>query len=212
MTPRMVKTSIDQQAAAMEQDLNAGEYVLLSVSDTGQGMSPEVAARAFDPFFTTKPIGQGTGLGLSQLYGFVKQSGGHARIHSEEGRGTTVRIYLPRCAEERDGEVAPGPIAETPTAPRRETVLVVEDEPLVRTLVVQTLEEAGFGVIEAGDPQEALRLLKLNDADAAVRGAGRRATGLRTSLVRHVRHGEARDDDGNRHRIRVDESPRLYRD
>ena len=114
-------------------------------------MAPEVVAKAFDPFFTTKPIGQGTGLGLSMIYGFAKQSGGHARILSQPGIGTNVCLYLPRhsgalpVAEETPG---PSPLA---AGQRREVVLVVDDEPTVRSLVAETLTDAGFEVLEAGD-------------------------------------------------------------
>ena len=124
---------------ARTRDLQPGQYVSLFVSDTGVGMSPEVVARAFDPFFTTKPIGHGTGLGLSMIYGFVKQSHGQVRIHSEPGRGTTVHLYLPR----HHGEMAIAPaeggrLIEAPRALRDETVLVVDDEATVRLLGAMT--------------------------------------------------------------------------
>jgi PAS domain S-box-containing protein len=148
-------------------DLAPGDYVMLAVSDTGVGMTPEVAARAFDPFFTTKPIGQGTGLGLSQLYGFAKQSGGLAVIDSAPGKGATVRLYLPRHIGVADPEEEAHGLPEQSPPPvqsgRAETVLVVEDEALVRMLVVQTLEEAGYRVIESCDGPEALA--KLEDMD-----------------------------------------------
>src|SRR6185369_13659796 len=120
--------------AAEERDLPPGQYLSLCVTDTGTGMSPEVIARAFDPFFTTKPIGQGTGLGLSMVYGFAKQSGGHVALYSEPGQGTTVRIYLPRHPDATPAEaiVTPEPLARD----RKETVLVVEDEALVRMVTV----------------------------------------------------------------------------
>ncbi|WP_448207609.1 PAS domain S-box protein [Azospirillum sp. sgz302134] len=139
-------------------DAVPGDYVLLSVADTGSGMPPDVIARAFDPFFTTKPIGQGTGLGLSQVYGFVSQSRGLVRIESEPGQGTTVRLYLPRCRDER--REIPAAIPEPAGADDAAgTVLIVEDEALVRMVAVQALEDAGLEVVEAADAAEALELL-----------------------------------------------------
>ncbi|WP_424137751.1 PAS domain S-box protein [Roseomonas chloroacetimidivorans] len=146
--------------AARERDMQPGQYVAICVTDTGTGMPPEVVARAFDPFFTTKPIGQGTGLGLSMIYGFARQSGGHVRIRSEVGQGTTMRLYLPRHwgeAEEPDG--AEGS-AEALRAREGETVLVVDDEPTVRMLVTEVLEELGYAAIEAADGPAALRILR----------------------------------------------------
>ena len=131
------------------QDVPPGEYVALSVADTGTGMAPEVAVRAFDPFFTTKPIGQGTGLGLSMIYGFVQQSGGHVRLRSELGQGTTVTIYLPRYVGAVDGEVE-GPATSSATAAVGSgVVLVVEDEPDVRMVVSDVLTDLGYAVLEA---------------------------------------------------------------
>src|SRR3954452_6825325 len=137
--------------------LSAGDYVCVAVNDTGVGMSAEVMARAFDPFFTTKPIGQGTGLGLSMIYGFARQSNGHVTIYSEPGQGTTVRIYLPRHHDAASAEtiVTPEPLARD----RKETVLVVEDEALVRMVTVELLGEAGYQVLEADDAPGALRIL-----------------------------------------------------
>jgi PAS domain S-box-containing protein len=146
--------------AARERDLPAGQYVTLCVSDTGTGMTPEVAARAFDPFFTTKPIGMGTGLGLSMIYGFVRQSGGQARIYSEIGRGTMVCLYLPRhLGEARDAEREPE-LSDAPRAERGETVLVVDDEPTVRMLVADVLEDLGYTAIEASDGASGLKVLR----------------------------------------------------
>ena len=150
---------MDERAARLR-GLDPGQYVSLCVSDTGTGMTPEVVARAFDPFFTTKPIGQGTGLGLSMVYGFAGQSGGAARIYSEPGKGTMICIYLPRYAG--DAKADEEPLAAGEDAPRSgggETVLVVDDEPLVRMLAVDQLEELGYSVIEAGDAASALRIL-----------------------------------------------------
>jgi len=139
--------------------INAGDYVVVAVTDNGSGMPPEVLARAFDPFFTTKEVGKGTGLGLSQVYGFVRQSGGHVKLYSEPGQGTTVRIYLPRLREE---PAAGWKAAADPTATpggHLELVLVVEDEPAVRQFSVDALEELGYRVLQAEGAQTALRLL-----------------------------------------------------
>ncbi|WP_027600926.1 MULTISPECIES: PAS domain S-box protein [Pseudomonas] len=145
---------------ARVRDLEAGEYIALSVTDNGCGMPPEVIAKAFDPFFTTKPIGVGTGLGLSMIYGFVRQSGGQARIHSQVDQGTSVTLFLPRHREAATGvDLA----ASQPTLPRQghgETVLVVDDEPTVRMLVVEVLEELGYAALEAADASSGLRLLE----------------------------------------------------
>jgi CheY-like chemotaxis protein len=144
-----------------ERDMEAGEYVSLSVTDTGVGMSPDIVKRAFDPFFTTKPIGEGTGLGLSMIYGFAKQSGGQVRIHSNEGMGTSVTIYLPRY----DGAVAPDQAAapkRMPKADDGESVLVVDDEEVVRMLILDVLDDLGYAAIDAADGNVALRLVEEN--------------------------------------------------
>ena len=147
------------ERAAREQDLPAGQYVSLCVSDTGTGMTPDVIAKAFDPFFTTKPLGEGTGLGLSMVYGFARQSGGQVRVYSEIGHGTTMCIYLPR----NDAQ-APAPpskaVPETHARGNGEVVLVVDDEPTIRMLVVEVLDEAGYTAIEAGDGPAALKVLQ----------------------------------------------------
>ncbi len=141
-------------------DLAVGHYVSLCVSDTGTGMPPDVLARAFDPFFTTKPIGQGTGLGLSMIYGFARQSGGQVRIHSAVGRGTTACLYLPRFLGRPEPVEAPPELADAPRAERGETVLVVDDEPTIRTLVAEVLADLGYTAIEAADGAEGLRVLQ----------------------------------------------------
>jgi signal transduction histidine kinase/ActR/RegA family two-component response regulator len=148
------------ERAARKHDLPEGQYLSLSVTDTGTGMPPEVIARVFEPFYTTKPIGEGTGLGLSMIYGFAKQSGGQVRIYSEVGKGTTVCIYLPRHYGEVEDE---GPSSEKRVLPRSaqgETVLVVDDEPTVRMLITDILEDLGFNAIEAGDSASGLKILQ----------------------------------------------------
>jgi PAS domain S-box-containing protein len=139
-----------------------GDYIRIDVTDTGAGMSPEVAARAFDPFFTTKPIGQGTGLGLSMIYGFARQSNGHVLIDSKQGAGTTVRLYLPRHHGDAAEERASSAVADEHIA-TGETVLVVEDEPVVRGVIVEMLRDQGYRVLEATDGPSGLRMLRLND-------------------------------------------------
>ena len=149
---------LDEQFAAAQPNLSAGDYVMLSVRDTGTGMEQAVINRAFDPFFTTKPIGQGTGLGLSMIYGFSKQSRGHVAIDSELGQGTTVRLYLPRCYASEQPLVAPV-VGESPLARDGETVLIVEDDSAVRHLVCEVLRELGYRYMEAADPTAALPIL-----------------------------------------------------
>ncbi|MEV4780220.1 hybrid sensor histidine kinase/response regulator [Burkholderia sp. LMU1-1-1.1] len=149
---------LNQKAAAAQQ-MPEGEYLSLSVTDSGTGIAPEVMSRVFEPFFTTKQPGEGTGLGLSMVYGFAKQSGGLVRIYSEVGRGTTVCIYLPR----HDSVAEPVPAPSLPSLPvhhgTHETVLVVDDEPSVRLLIVDILEDMGYKVIEAADSATGLELL-----------------------------------------------------
>ncbi|MBY0298214.1 MAG: PAS domain-containing protein [Methylobacterium sp.] len=146
--------------AARERDLPVGQYLSLCVSDTGTGMPPEVIAKAFDPFFTTKPIGEGTGLGLSMIYGFVRQSGGQVRIYSEVGQGTTVCLYLPRHYGEVGSDDAVPDLADAPRAEQGETVLVVDDEPSVRMLVTEVLEDLGYLAVEAADGPSGLKILE----------------------------------------------------
>ncbi len=149
---------LDAHAAA-ERELPPGQYVCLCVSDNGVGMPPEVAARAFDPFFTTKPLGQGTGLGLSMIYGFARQSGGQARICSKPGSGTMICIYLPRHRGAAEAEAEPAR-EDAPRAQSGETVLVVDDEPTIRMLVSEVLEDLGYIAIEAADGAAALAVLQ----------------------------------------------------
>jgi CheY-like chemotaxis protein len=158
LTIETANVFLDQEYAEQHVDVASGEYVMLAVSDTGTGMTPEVAARALEPFFTTKPAGQGTGLGLSQVYGFVKQSGGHIIIYSEEGFGTTVKLFLPRSRaggqKALERERSGGPARGT------ERILVVEDNPEVRKLVRRQLTELGYTVYEAGSGPDALQILR----------------------------------------------------
>ena len=147
-------------AAVRERDMEPGEYVSLCVTDTGTGMSPEVVAKALDPFFTTKPIGMGTGLGLSMIYGFAKQSGGQVRIHSEVGRGTTVCLYLPRHRGHAETAEGAPELADAPRAEDGQTVMVVDDEPTVRMLVTEVLEDLGYTAIEAADGAAGLKVLQ----------------------------------------------------
>ncbi|WP_375464056.1 ATP-binding protein [uncultured Methylobacterium sp.] len=148
------------ERVARQQDMPEGQYLTLSVTDTGTGMPPEVIERVFEPFFTTKPLGEGTGLGLSMIYGFAQQSGGQVRIYSEVDKGTTVSIYLPRHYGELDAEESPAPPSSLPRSEQGETVLVVDDEPTVRMLVTDILEDLGYTAIEAGDSVAGLKVLQ----------------------------------------------------
>jgi PAS domain S-box-containing protein len=148
------------ERAARERDVPAGQYVTLSVTDTGVGMTHAVIARAFDPFFTTKPLGAGTGLGLSMTYGFARQSGGQVRIYSEVGRGATVCLYLPRHIGPAQTIEVPPDLSNMAHATRGETVLVIDDEPLVRMLVTDVLRELGYAAIEAADGSAGLKILR----------------------------------------------------
>jgi len=160
LTVETAMAHISEKDANLLTELAPGSYVVICVSDTGSGMSPEVLERAFDPFFTTKPIGQGTGLGLSQVFGFVKQSGGHIKIYSRAGHGTTVKIYLPQLRDAAAEQSEPQ-ICDT-GAGRAETILVVEDNDAVRSFTTDTLREFGFNIIEAVDASEALKILDKN--------------------------------------------------
>jgi len=150
-------------AVAKALDVEPGEYVCISVTDSGTGMSTDTAARAFEPFFTTKPLGEGTGLGLSMIYGFARQSGGQAEIVSELDRGTTVRLYLPRHLEEQATDTREAAPEGAQACGGGETVLVLEDEPVVRSLVTATLGELGYRTLEAGDGPAGLAILQGTD-------------------------------------------------
>ncbi|HEY0646972.1 CHASE3 domain-containing protein [Phenylobacterium sp.] len=162
LTIETTNAHLDDGYASQNDDVAPGQYVMISVSDTGMGMPPEVIERAFDPFYTTKGAGRGTGLGLSQVHGFVKQSHGHVKIYSEPGVGTTIKIYLPRRAgEEQAIDVQARPAGELPHAKDGEIVLVVEDDERVRHLSVDALRELGYTVVQASDAAQALTVLAL---------------------------------------------------
>jgi CheY-like chemotaxis protein len=157
----VVETSnqvLDSEFTEACSNLEPGDYVMLSVTDNGSGMPQSVITRAFDPFFTTKPIGQGTGLGLSMIYGFSKQSRGHVSIDSEIDQGTTVKLYLPRFRGEEDEQPVTDS-GQTPHAMDGETVLIVEDDPAVRVLVSGVLSELGYAFVEASDADGAVPIL-----------------------------------------------------
>ncbi len=160
LTIETANSHLDENYATREAEVLPGQYVLVSVTDTGRGMPRAVIERAFEPFFTTKDVGHGTGLGLSQVYGFVKQSGGHVKIYSEVGDGTTVKIYLPRLHAAEDvateAEAAPPPARGSAS----EVVLVVEDDPDVRNHARETLRDLGYTTLEAGTGRAALQLLQ----------------------------------------------------
>jgi signal transduction histidine kinase/CheY-like chemotaxis protein len=173
---------LDEAYCASTEGVKPGQYVMIAMSDTGTGMSKEIIGRAFDPFFTTKPAGAGTGLGLSQVHGFVKQSGGHIRIYSELGEGTTVKVYLPRnFAASKDAKGN----ARAPESERGqlETVLVVEDDEEVRTFITETLRGLNYRVLEAADGEAALPLVHRPEAidllltDVVMPGMNGRALG-----------------------------------
>lgn len=151
---------LDEGYASMNSEVVVGNYVMIAVSDTGMGISPANLEKVFDPFFTTKEVGKGTGLGLSMVFGFIKQSGGHIKIYSEEGYGTSVKLYLPRSTGKHET------LAEAEVAPRvqggRETILVVEDDELVRKYVITQVQSLGYATLEAANATEALVLIDEN--------------------------------------------------
>jgi signal transduction histidine kinase len=159
LTIETMNSHIDEAYAAAHAEVFPGQYVCVCVSDTGVGMSSQTLAQVFEPFFTTKPVGKGTGLGLSQVYGFVKQSGGHVKIYSEPGEGTTVKLYLPRLTRELAPPPEPSDLPP-PEAAQEETILVLEDDDDVRTYSVEVLRELGYRVLEAHDGPSALSLLE----------------------------------------------------
>jgi PAS domain S-box-containing protein len=158
LTLETANVFLDRAYAAGQSQVVPGQYVQLAISDSGEGMTPDVQARAFDPFFTTKDVGQGTGLGLSQVYGFVKQSRGHVKIYSEAGEGTTIKIYLPRLHAEQAIEgrqEEPAPVRGRPN----ETILVVEDDEDVRASTTEMLRDLGYTILEAANARSGLHLL-----------------------------------------------------
>jgi PAS domain S-box-containing protein len=154
--------SLDDNYEGVHPDIESGEYAMIAVTDNGEGMTSDVAARAFEPFFTTKEVGKGSGLGLSMVYGFVKQSNGHVSIYSEPGLGTTVRIYLPNVTP-NGSRSSSQPAADEDALPRgNETILVVEDDPFVRSSVILRVESLGYKVVLAVDGREAVMKLRTN--------------------------------------------------
>ncbi len=162
LTIEIANKVIDQAYARAHAEVTVGDYVMVAVSDTGTGMASDIVARVFEPFFTTKPDGKGTGLGLAMVFGFVKQSGGHVKIYSELGEGTTVRLYLPRAL--RDPAYDKGPTVPLLEPRGTGTILVVEDDEAVREVAVTMLAELGYRVIQAEDGEEALRVFGENAA------------------------------------------------
>ncbi|MHB8884977.1 MAG: CHASE3 domain-containing protein [Methylovirgula sp.] len=158
LTIETANAYLDEAYCRQYGDVSAGQFVMIAITDTGMGMNPAIAARAFDPFFTTKPAGTGTGLGLSQVYGFVKQSHGHIKIYSELGAGTTVKIYLPRFMGDTP-EITNASIAPVATGNVGETILVVEDDPLMRRLTTEALRELGYTVYDSERASDALVIL-----------------------------------------------------
>jgi hypothetical protein len=203
---------LDDAYAARFGDVVPGQYVLLSVTDTGSGMSPELLARVFEPFFSTKGDRQGSGLGLAMVHGFVKQSGGHIRIYSELNDGTSVKIYLPRI---KAAEAAANP-EELPqrdprietAANRSETVLVVEDNDDVRQYAQSALEELGYTVLQARDAAEGLGLKRGGDLWRALGPAGDHAAKHHQADVHRYQHRA--DNDGGKHRVRDAQPRRLH--
>jgi CheY-like chemotaxis protein len=148
------------ERAARDHDIAPGQYISLCVTDTGTGMEADVAAHAFDPFFTTKPLGQGTGLGLSMIYGFARQSGGQIRIYSEVGKGTTMCLYLPRHDDDPTFNDAVNFPKASESLGDGEVVLVIDDEPSIRMLIADVLSDTGYSVLEASDGPAGLRVLQ----------------------------------------------------
>jgi signal transduction histidine kinase/CheY-like chemotaxis protein len=160
LTIETANTYLDERYAAGHSEVSPGQYVMLSVTDTGVGMPPEVVERAFEPFFSTKGAGRGTGLGLSQVFGFVKQSGGHVKIYSEAGEGTTVKVYLPRYVGPAAAVEMESADGEMPRGDSSEVILVVEDDPKVKQMSIDALRELGYVVIHAQSPSEAMEKFK----------------------------------------------------
>lgn len=188
LTIESYNADLDERYATLHSDVNAGQYVLVSVTDTGEGMPPDVVERAFEPFFTTKSVGKGTGLGLSQVYGFVKQSRGHVKIYSEPGRGTTVKLYLPRYRGEAARPDQPTS-SDTPLGSPQELLLVVEDDHQVRQMTVEMCRQLGYHVVAADTPEVALQFLEHTDAtllltDVVMPGMDGRVLSERAKVLR----------------------------
>jgi CheY-like chemotaxis protein len=189
LTIETANAYLDEAYCRQHGEVMPGQYVMVAISDTGMGMKPEIAARVFEPFFTTKPEGVGTGLGLSQVYGFVKQSRGHIKIYSEPGDGTTVKIYLPRLM----GETQESPVMAALPLPRAsgtETILVVEDDPLMRRMTTDALRELGYEVIACEKAVDALNILDHNEGIAL----------LLTDVVMPEMNGKRLADEAQRRR------------
>ena len=184
LTLETANAYLDRGYSLGQEEVTPGQYVLVAVTDTGSGMTAEVLDKVFEPFFTTKPVGLGTGLGLSQVHGFVKQSGGHVAIYSEPGHGTTVKLYLPRSAAEAEAAV-PEPGRRAASGRRELSVLVVDDETGVRDFAADALVELGYDVVAASDAAEALRVVK----------SGARLDILLTDVVMPGRSGRQLADD-----------------
>jgi len=163
LTIETLNAHLDDAYAGQHEGVAAGQYVAIIISDNGPGMPRDVLERAFEPFFTTKGVGKGTGLGLAQVYGFVRQSGGHAKIYSEPGQGTAVKLYLPRYVGTAEAAVAPPSAAELPRARPGELVLVVEDEEQVRRMSLDALDELGYPVLQAANGEEAIEIIRARD-------------------------------------------------
>src|SRR5262249_3216342 len=150
---------LDETYAAQHDELKPGQYVMLAVTDTGTGMPQEIAARAFEPFFTTKGVGKGSGLGLSMVYGFIKQSQGHIKIYSGPGHGTSIKLYLPRAVEAEGAMPTSSPEGPPRLSHRGRRILVVEDDEAVRRYAVEMLGELGYTVRSASDSEAARRII-----------------------------------------------------
>jgi PAS domain S-box-containing protein len=160
LTIEVSNVVLDREYAGNNPDASPGQYVLISVTDTGIGMSREMLERAFEPFFTTKPVGEGTGLGLSQVYGFVKQSGGHTKFHSEVGHGTAVKMYFPRLLRDAGSTTSADPAAEVVHGQSGDTILLVEDDPDLRGYLTETLHDLNYRVLVAQDAAAAARYIE----------------------------------------------------
>ncbi len=189
LTIETANSYLDEAYARSNPDAEPGQYVMVAISDTGSGMSPETIARAFDPFFTTKPAGTGTGLGLSQVFGFIKQSHGHIKIYSEPGSGTTVKIYLPRLIADAAAAAPPPPVKIDGGKPQ-EVILVVEDDALMRRIATESLNELGYTAIDTESAAHALTALDTRD-DIAL---------LFTDIVMPDVNGKALADEALRRR------------